>query len=42
MEEKGDVCDTSEEVASLVAELSVFINATKAEQMDRVDKVEWL
>jgi hypothetical protein len=39
MEEKGDVCGRSEEVASLVAELSVFINATKTEQMDRVNKV---
>ena len=36
MEEKGDVCDRSEEVAALLEELSVFINATKTEQMDRV------
>ena len=39
MEEKGDVCDTSEEAASLVAELSVFVSATKEEQMERVAQV---
>ena len=39
MEEKGDVCDSSEEAASLVAELSIFINATQREQTDRVSQV---
>lgn len=39
MEERGDVCDRSEEVATLLEELSDFINATKAEQMDRVAMV---
>ena len=39
MEEKGDMCSSSAEAASLVAELSVFVSATKGEQLDRVAQV---
>lgn len=39
MEERGDVCDSSSEAASLLAELSAFVSVTKQEQLERVDQV---
>ena len=39
MELKIESCDTSSEAASLSAELSVYLSATRAEQSERVSQV---
>ena len=39
MEEKIESCDTSAEAASLAADLSVYLNVTKAERTERVLQV---
>ena len=39
MEEKVDMCDRSEEAASLTAELTLYISVTKEQQTGRVEQV---
>ena len=39
LDDKVNHCDTSDEVSSLSAELSVYLSVTKREQMERVSQV---